>query len=56
MLLVSCAFGILTFLLPIYSKRVGGGALATGGLFSVFSAVSLLLRPLIGSVIDRYGG
>lgn len=55
-LLGSFAFGIMSFILPIYSKRIGGNAVSIGGLFSVFSMVTLLIRPLIGKGIDRYGG
>lgn len=45
----------MSFILPIYSKRIGGGAMAIGGLFSIFSVVTLILRPFIGKGIDRYG-
>lgn len=55
-LLGSFAFGIMSFILPIYSKKIGADAVSIGGLFSVFSMVTLLIRPLIGKGIDRYGG
>ncbi|MBW9159601.1 MFS transporter [Clostridium sp. FP2] len=54
-MLGSFAFGLMSFILPIYSKRIGGSALAIGGLFSIFSIVTLVLRPLIGKGIDKYG-
>lgn len=54
-LLTSLAFGILAFLLPIYSKRIDASALEIGWLFSIFSITTLLLRPLIGRAIDKYG-
>ena len=54
-MLGSFAFGIMSFILPIYSKRIGGSGLAIGGLFSIFSIVTLVLRPLIGKGIDKYG-
>ena len=54
-MLGSFAFGLMAFLLPVYSKRIGGNALAIGGLFSVFSFVTLIMRPLIGKGIDKYG-
>lgn len=54
-MLGSFAFGIMSFILPIYSKRIGGNALTIGGLFSVFSVVTLILRPIIGKGIDKYG-
>lgn len=54
-MLGSFAFGIISFILPIYSKSIGGTAVTIGGLFSIFSIVTLILRPLIGKGIDRYG-
>ncbi|WP_373000562.1 MFS transporter [Lutispora sp.] len=51
----SFAFGFMSFILPIYSKSIGGNALTIGGLFSIFSVVALILRPFIGRGIDRYG-
>lgn len=54
-MLGSFSFGLMAFLLPIYSKQIGGNAVTIGGMFSVFSIVTFLLRPLIGKGIDRYG-
>ena len=54
-MLGSFAFGIMSFILPIYSKSIGGSALAIGGLFSIISFVTLILRPFIGRGIDKYG-
>lgn len=54
-MLSSFSFGILSFLLPIYSKQIGASALAIGGLFSIFSIVTLVIRPIVGKTIDRYG-
>jgi MFS transporter, DHA1 family, multidrug resistance protein len=55
LLLVSLPFGILNFLLPIYGKRIGATAVEIGLLFSVFSLMTVLLRPLVGAGLDRYG-
>lgn len=54
-MLGSFAFGLMSFVLPIYSKKIGGDALSIGGLFSIFSLVTLLLRPVIGKGTDKYG-
>lgn len=54
-ILGSFAFGFMSFILPIYTKRIGANALSIGGLFSVFSIVTLTLRPIIGRGIDTYG-
>ncbi len=53
--LASFPFGILTFALPVYTQRIGGDALALGGLFSVFSLLAAVLRPLVGKGVDRRG-
>ncbi len=54
-LLSSLSFGILGFVLPIYGKQLGASALEIGMLFSVFSLMTLILRPVVGRGVDRYG-
>lgn len=54
-MLGSFAFGFMSFILPIYTKRIGGNAVTIGGLFSIFSIVTLILRHIIGKGIDTYG-
>ena len=53
--LCSFSFGILSFILPIYIKNMGGSALSICGLFSIMSFLTLILRPFIGRIIDIYG-
>lgn len=53
--LVSLPFGILGFVLPIYGKRIGADAVQIGLFFSAFSLMIVLLRPLVGAWLDRYG-
>ena len=53
--LVSLPFGILSFVLPIYGKEIGADAVQIGVFFSVFSLMTVLLRPLIGAGLDRFG-
>lgn len=53
--LISLPFGILDFVLPIYGKQIGADALEVGLFFSAFSMMVVVLRPLIGAGLDRYG-
>ena len=53
--LISLPFGILDFVLPIYGKRIGADAVQIGLFFSAFSLMIVLLRPLVGTWLDRYG-
>jgi MFS family permease len=54
-LMISLPFGILNFVLPVYGKEIGAGALQIGLFFSAFSLMTVLLRPVIGASLDRYG-
>jgi MFS transporter, DHA1 family, multidrug resistance protein len=52
---VSLPFFILNLMLPVYGKQIGASVVEIGLFFSVFSLVTVLLRPLIGWGLDRFG-
>lgn len=54
-LYVSLPFFILSLLLPIYGREVGADVVQVGLFFSVFSFMTVLLRPAVGWGLDRYG-
>jgi DHA1 family multidrug resistance protein-like MFS transporter len=53
--LVSLPLGMLGFILPVYGKEIGADAVQIGLFFSMFSLMLVLLRPLVGVGLDRYG-
>jgi MFS family permease len=54
-LIVSLPFFVLDLLLPVYGREHGAGVVEIGLFFSVFSLMTVLLRPVVGWAIDRYG-
>jgi MFS family permease len=54
-LLASLPLAFLHFGLPIYGKALGASALAIGGLFSALTISMVVLRPMIGWGLDRFG-
>ncbi len=53
--LVSFPFGILAFVLPIYGRELGASAIEVGAFFSAFSIVPVIVRPVLGRALDRWG-
>lgn len=53
--LVSLPFFILGLLLPIYGTEMGAGAVQIGLFFTAFSLMTVILRPLVGWALDRWG-
>jgi len=49
------AFGILSFALPLYARRLGMSVAEIGVLLSLNSAVAIALKPVLGFTADRFG-
>lgn len=52
---ISLPFGILMFALPLVGRELGASALEIGGLFSIFALMLVIIRPLVGHGLDRFG-
>jgi MFS family permease len=52
---ISMPFFILGLMLPIYGREIGASVVEIGLFFSAFSFVTVLLRPLVGWGLDRFG-
>src|SRR5207249_10752261 len=48
------SFGMF-LLFPLFIRALGGGELTIGLVLGVGLAASVALRPLVGSLLDRYG-
>ena len=53
--LVSAPLFFITFAIPVQAKQLGASALEIGALFSLFTISLMILRPLVGFAIDKYG-
>jgi MFS family permease len=53
--LVAFPLGILAFVLPIYGRELGASAVEVGAFFSAFSVVPVIVRPILGRALDRWG-
>lgn len=52
---ISFPMAFIAFILPIYASSIGASVMEIGYLYSIFSVVSIIIRPAIGELIDRRG-
>lgn len=55
MFFVSQPFFIMGLLLPVYGKGVGANAVEIGLIFSAFSIITIIVRPIVGWALDKFG-
>jgi MFS family permease len=53
--LVSLPFGMLLFGLPLIARELGASALAIGGLLAVYALIIVVVQPIVGYGLDRFG-
>ncbi|MGD2146860.1 MAG: MFS transporter [Anaerolineae bacterium] len=53
--LVSLPFYIISLLLPVYGKEIGASVVEIGLFYTAFSLMTVLLRPMVGWGLDRFG-
>ena len=54
-ILTSLSMGVISFFLHIYSKSLDMNALEIAGLFSILTFTLIIIRPVIGKLIDKIG-
>ena len=52
---ISFPLSFMAFIFPVYASSLGASPIQIGYLFSVFSIIGILMRPMVGNLIDRRG-
>jgi MFS family permease len=53
--LVSAPLFMITLMMPIYGRQIGAGIVDIGIFYSIFFLVVVIVRPMVGRGVDRYG-
>mgnify|MGYP000903468873 FL=1 len=52
---ISFPFSLIGFLFPVYAYSKGASTMEIGLIYSIFSLFTILMRPLVGVLIDKRG-
>lgn len=52
---ISFPLYFIGFIFPIYASKIGASVVEIGYLYALFSIIGILVRPLVGNLIDRSG-
>lgn len=52
---ISLPLGFIGFIFPVYALSLGVDVIQMGLLYSIFSIIGILIRPLVGNLIDKKG-
>lgn len=52
---ISFPMSFIGFILPIYASSLWANVMEIGYMYSIFSIVSIIIRPMVGNLIDKRG-
>lgn len=52
---ISFPLTFIAFIFPIFASSLGASAMQIGYLFSIFSIIGIIIRPIVGNLIDKKG-
>lgn len=52
---ISFPLSFVGFIFPIYASSMGANVVQIGYLYSIFSLISIIIRPMVGNLIDKRG-
>ncbi len=52
---ISFPLSFIGFIFPIYASSIGANVIQIGYLYSIFSIISIIIRPMVGNLIDKRG-
>lgn len=52
---ISFPLSFIGFIFPIYASSIGANVIQIGYLYSIFSIISIIIRPIVGNLIDKRG-